>query len=187
MHNEAIINAVKSWVERFVVGESLCPFARRPLEAGRVRFAVTGAQSETALLESLTDELVRLSRQAALETTLLIHPNVLNDFLSYNQFLDEADALVRSLNMEGVVQVASFHPDYQFAGTKPGDAGNYTNRSPYPLLHLIREESIEAASRSFAGIENVPDRNIRHLQDIGTDALAERLQACLRDSTESFP
>ena len=187
MNTETNINAVKNWVEQLVVGESLCPFARRPLEAGRVRFAVTDAQSRAALLESLTEELVRLDQEPEVETTLLIHPNVLTDFLSYNQFLDKADALVRSLDMEGVFQIASFHPDYQFAGTRPDDAGNYSNRSPYPLLHLIREDSIEAAIESFPGIEDVPGRNIRHLEEIGSEALAERLQACLRDTGEPFP
>ena len=182
MNADAIIRSVKTWIEQLVVGEKLCPFARQPLQAGRVRFAVTDTASSTGLLDRLGDELELLTRAPELETTLLIHPNVLTDFLTYNQFLDEVDALIRHLKLEGVFQVASFHPDYRFAGTAPEDAENYSNRSPYPLLHLLREESIEAAISSYPDIDGVPERNVMRLRQIGAEALATRLRACFRDT-----
>lgn len=183
MNTEAIISAVRTWVEQIVVAESLCPFARRPLEADQIRFTVTDADNKIALLASLSDEVDLLTQNPTVETTLLIHPGVLDDFFAYNQFLDDVDELIRSKDMEGVFQIASFHPEYQFAGTAPDDAENYSNRSPYPLLHLIREASIEAAIESFDDIEGVPERNIHHLRTIGAEALKTRLQACFRDST----
>ncbi len=178
MNTESTIRAVRTWLTRFVIGEALCPFARRPFEAGRIRFAVTDAQSERALLDVLTREIERLSRDSEIETTLLIHPQVLTDFLTYNQFLDDAEALIRSMQMEGMFQIASFHPDYQFAGTNANDAGNYSNRAPFPLLHLIREDSVAAATESYADIDEIPRRNIRHLESIGSAELAARLRAC---------
>jgi hypothetical protein len=184
MNADATIRSVSTWVEQLVVGEQLCPFARLPLQSGRVRFEVTQATSADELLACLAEEIKRLEQTPEIETTLLIHPNVLTDFLTYNQFLDEVDALLRRLDMEGVFQVASFHPDYQFAGTEVEDAENYSNRSPYPLLHLLREASIETAIDSFENIDGVPDRNIRHLRQIGASALAERLNACFQDSDE---
>jgi hypothetical protein len=186
MNPDAIINPVRTWVEQLVIGEALCPFARRPLEADRVRFTVTDADSESALLASLEKEIARLERDSEIETTLLIHPRVLTDFIAYNQFLDKVDALLRSLSMEGVFQVASFHPDYQFSGTAHDDAENFSNRSPYPLLHLIREESVDAAIDSFDNIDDVPRRNIIHLRAIGTAVLTKRLQACLKDRGDSL-
>jgi hypothetical protein len=184
--SEPIIRTVRTWVEQLVVGEKLCPFARQPLEAAKVRFVVTGAVGSAELLDRLSEEVDLLSQSAEIETTLLIHPHVLTDFPAYNQFLDEADALIRRLGVEGVFQVASFHPDYQFAGTAPGDAENYSNRSPYPLLHLLREESIEAAINAFPDIDGVPERNIQRLRQIGAQALAERLRDCFQDTDEPF-
>ncbi len=182
MNTEAILNSVGTWVEQLVVGEQLCPFARQPLKAGRVRFAVTFVTSEAALLDALAEEIARLEQNARIETTLLIHPNVLTEFESYNQFLDDVDELIRSMGVEGTFQVASFHPDYRFAGTGSEDAENYSNRSPYPLLHLLRERSIEAAIDAFDDIDGVPERNIRHLRQIGAETLAARLAACFRDT-----
>jgi hypothetical protein len=178
LDTKGIKNVVRTWVEDFVVAEQLCPFARQPLASGRVRFAVSAAESEEALLAALTEELQRLLESAEIETTLLIHPCVLNDFPNYNQFLDDADELLGRLDLEGVFQVASFHPDYQFAGTNADDAENYSNRSPYPLLHLLREENIEAAVKAHPDIDAVPERNIQHLGRIGAAELQRRLQDC---------
>lgn len=180
MNSEAIIIPVRTWVETFVIGEQLCPFARQPLADGRVRFQVTEAESEADLLSALTAEIEHLAQTPAVETTLLVHPNALNDFLAYNQFLDEVDALIQTLDVEGEFQVASFHPDYQFAGTEADDAENYSNRSPYPMLHLLREASIEVAVATHPAIDEVPERNIRHLRGLGADALAARLRACFQ-------
>ena len=175
MKEEDFINPVKAWVAQLVVAEKLCPFARRPLDAGQVRFVATDAEDEPALVDVLRAEIQHLQENPDIETTLVVHPYALTDFPAYNQFLDQVDALLRREGVEGVFQVASFHPEYQFAGTKPGDAENYSNRSPYPMLHLLREESIAAAVESFEHIEEIPERNIRHLREIGASALAERL------------
>ena len=182
MNREIIKEVVRTWVEEFVVAEQLCPFARQPLAGGKVRFAVSAAESETPLLTDLDEELQRLLEKPEFETTLLIHPYTLTDFPGYNQFLDDVDELLRRLDLEGVFQVASFHPDYQFAGTNAEDAENYSNRSPYPLLHLLREESIEAAVEAHPDIDAVPERNIQHLSQIGAAELKRRLWDWRRDS-----
>jgi hypothetical protein len=172
--------AVRRWVEDIVVDLNLCPFAKRELLAERVRFDVTDASTETELLEVLASELDRLVSTPAIETTLIIHPHVLSDFLQYNQFLDIADRLLVQLKLEGVIQIASFHPDYQFADTQPDDPENFTNRSPFPILHLLREDSLEKAIDNTADIDQVPIRNIATMQRLGAEAMRSRLQACLR-------
>ena len=135
---QAVADATRRWVEGVVVELNLCPFARRVNDAGRVRYAVTAAADAEALLSALGEELRALvaAPRAEVETTLLIHPHTLQDFAEYNDFLPEADRLVHRLGLRGVIQVASFHPDYQFAGTPADAAENYTNRSPHPMLHL---------------------------------------------------
>jgi hypothetical protein len=125
-----IINPVRHWVETLVVGLNLCPFAKRELVQNRVRFAVTDAVTEEQLLLDLQAELELLNSGEVVETTLLIHPKVLQDFYNYNQFLSHADSLLMEMGLVGVYQIASFHPDYQFGGTEPDDVENYTNRSP---------------------------------------------------------
>ena len=130
--------ATRDWLEQVVIGLNLCPFAHREFANDRVRFAITDATTELQLLQSLESELQLLFGDPSIETTLLIHPQALGDFADYNQFLDLADGLLVQMNLEGIFQIASFHPDYQFDGTSPGDAENYTNRSPYPTLHILR-------------------------------------------------
>ena len=135
------------WLERAVIGLNLCPFAKAVLVKNQVRFVLSDATTPEALLEQLGEELLRLrdTDAAEIDTTLVVHPQVLGDFLDYNDFLDEADGLVEALELDGVLQVASFHPDYQFAGTAPDDITNFTNRAPYPTLHLLREDSVARA------------------------------------------
>lgn len=152
------IAETRAWVDRAVIGLNLCPFARAPQAKGRVRYALSEARDAEALLLALIDELNRLAEapEMRIETTLLIHPWVMNDFGDYNDFLDVADAAIEELELGGIIQVASFHPQYQFADTAADDIGNATNRSPFPTLHLLREASIERA--------------IDGLGDAGTDA-----------------
>jgi hypothetical protein len=157
---------------------NLCPFAKRELVNNRIRFAITEAATEEQLLTALRTELELLGNDAAVETTLLIHANVLQDFSAYNEFLDAADALLVEMQLEGVYQVASFHPDYQFDGTDPADAENYTNRSPYPLLHLLREQSLERAIADYPDVSKIPTQNIALLSRLGGDRLSELLRAC---------
>lgn len=167
--DEAVIAATRVWLERAVIGQQLCPFAAAPYSRERVRFFVSTQQSLVGLREDLCDELERLRDTDPLEceTTLLIHPHLLTDFLDYNDFLDECDAVVEALGLEGELQVASFHPNYQFAGTEPDDITNFTNRSPYPMLHLLREASVARAVASFPDIEQIGPRNMETLRRLG--------------------
>ncbi len=161
-----------------VVGLNLCPFAGREMVRNRIRLVVTEATTDIQLLAALEAEFALLNDDARVETTLLIHPNVMQNFFDYNQFLDIADRLLLQMDLEGVYQVASFHPDYQFAGTAAGDAENFTNRSPYPLLHILREESLEMAIAAYPDVEQIPIRNIEQMKSLGREKLQLLLQSC---------
>jgi uncharacterized protein len=178
LEHENIIKSVRHWVEAVVVGLNLCPFAKRELVKGRVRFCVTEAKTEEHLLSALQAEMELLDTNPAIETTLLIHPMALTDFFDYNQFLNSADSLLVRMSREGVYQIASFHPDYQFSGTKPDDVENYTNKTPYPLLHLIREESLECAIADYPDHEQITERNIELLKSLGQHKMQALLQSC---------
>lgn len=166
-----VIEATRRWVERAVVGLNLCPFARAPMVQQKIRYVVSQASDTEALLDDLLGELQSLNAVDAdtCETTLLIHPNVLADFLDYNDFLDAADAAVETLGLLGELQVASFHPDYQFAGSAPDDVENFSNRSPFPTLHLLREASIERAVEAMTDTDSIYRRNQETLQKLGVD------------------
>ena len=157
------------WLERAVIRLNLCPFAKAVYVKQQVRFVLSDASTPEALLEQLAEELLLLRDTAAeeIDTTLIVHPDVLQDFLDYNDFLDNADAAVEALGLEGVLQVASFHPAYQFAGTAPDDIGNYSNRSPYPTLHLLREDSVGRAVEVFPEADQIVDRNVETLEKLG--------------------
>ncbi len=163
-----IETAVRQWLERVVIGLNLCPFAARPVLGGRVRVFVSAADSELELLTDLQLELARLDETPAseLETTLVVAPRMLADFLDYNDFLDRADELLQSFEWDGTYQVASFHPQYQFEGTEPDDPENLSNRSPYPMLHLLREDSVEAAVEAHPDVDGIPEANIRRLRGL---------------------
>lgn len=171
--------AVRNWVENIVVGLNLCPFAKKEMIKGSVRFMVSEADSEERLLIDLHKELELLSLDNAIETTLLIHPHVLNDFYLYNQFLSLADALLEQMQFEGVFQIASFHPNYQFADTEINDVENYTNRSPYPILHILREESLDTAIDLHPDTALIPIRNVKLMQKMGLAKMQALLEACL--------
>ena len=173
LRDSDIIGSVRRWVESFVVDMNLCPFAKRELIKNRVRFALTAAKTEEELLIALQAELELLDSDASIETTLLIHAKVLQDFYDYNQFLNYADKLLRQLDLEGVYQIASFHPDYQFGGTEPNDVENFTNRAPYPLLHILREESLERAIAEYPDVEKIPERNITLMKNMGEKQLRQ--------------
>jgi hypothetical protein len=173
-----VIKSVQKWVESIVVDLDLCPFARHELINHGVRFTVSEATSEEHLLSALDAELGFLNNDESIETTLLIHPHVLQNFYDYNEFLNRAEDLLVQMNLSGVYQLASFHPQYQFAGTQSDDVENYTNRSPYPILHLIREASLTERIKHYPGVENIPLRNIALMKDLGKDKLDAMLQAC---------
>lgn len=175
MNVSEIEQATRQWLEEVVIGLNLCPFARKELVNDRVRFVVSPVDSEEALLGALQAELGFLDEHPEVETTLLIHPAVLSGFEDYNEFLAAADGLLELLGMDGVYQVASFHPDYRFADTAPGDAENYTNRSPYPMLHLLREASVERAVDGHPDPDAIPERNIALMKELGGDDMGQRL------------
>ncbi len=176
--NEQIIASTHCWVSSVVVDLNLCPFARRVLVKELIQFKVTSAGTEEALLMALQDELTFLFGNENVETTLLIHPNVLQDFMDYNQFLDIADELLVSMSLDGVFQIASFHPHYQFGGTEVEDAENYSNRSPYPMLHILREASVSAALESYPDPEKIPENNISQLNQLGAEHMRSLLTSC---------
>ncbi|WP_409031687.1 DUF1415 domain-containing protein [Janthinobacterium sp. CG_23.3] len=167
--HDTIIADTVNWLEKAVIGLNLCPFAKAVHVKKQIRYVVSGADTPEQLLQELMDELQLLSDSDAdsIDTTLLIHPYVLTDFLDYNEFLDVADAAVEDLDLGGELQVASFHPQYQFAETDANDIGNFTNRSPYPTLHLLREDSIERAVDAFPEASDIFEKNIETLEQLG--------------------
>ncbi|TAH42889.1 MAG: DUF1415 domain-containing protein [Betaproteobacteria bacterium] len=169
--DEQIIDDVRTWLDEVVIGLNLCPFAARPRDEKRVRIAVSHAKTEEALLDDLQRELELLADTpvAELETTLLVIADMLEDFGDYNDFLDAVDIWLEQFGWEGELQVASFHPHYQFADTDPDDAGNLTNRSPWPLLHIIREESLEKAIEHFPDVDGIPGRNIERMEALSAE------------------
>jgi hypothetical protein len=152
MNEAAVIADTRRWIETLVIGLNLCPFARRVFAGGLIRYAVTPAADPEALRAALAD------------------------FLDYNDFLSDADRLVDDLGLRGVIQIASFHPRYQFAGTRPDDVENYTNRSPYPMLHLLREDSVSAANENEEAVAGIPERNIATLRALGLTRVREMLK-----------
>ena len=179
-----VIAHTRAWVDRAVIGLNLCPFAKAPQAKGLVRYVVSHATDPAALLADLIAELERLAESPAekLETTLLIHPQVLTDFADYNDFIEVAEDTVAELDLEGVLQVASFHPHYQFADTALDDVGNATNRSPFATLHLIREQSIDRAVEAFPEAELIYETNIATLERLGAEGWAELRRACQADA-----
>ncbi|MEX8518047.1 MAG: DUF1415 domain-containing protein [Leptothrix sp. (in: b-proteobacteria)] len=165
----AVIAATQTWLERAVIGLNLCPFAKAVHVKQQIRYVVSPATTPEALLQQLIDELQRLADTdpEQVEMTLLMHPHVLKDFLDYNDFLDVADAAIDELDLAEELQIASFHPDYQFADSEPDDIENFSNRSPYPTLHLLREASIDQAVAAFPDAADIYQRNIETLQKLG--------------------
>ncbi|MGO4222353.1 DUF1415 domain-containing protein [Lysobacter sp. TAF61] len=178
MSGEDPIAATRRWLERAVIGLNLCPFAKAVYVKQQVRFVLSAATSTDALREELAAELALLAATdpEQTDTTLLIHPQVLGEFLDYNDFLDQADAVVAALGLEGDIQIASFHPDYQFAGTAIDDVGNCSNRSPYPMLHLLREASVERAVAAFPDPDVIVERNIATLERLGIEGWRRLLE-----------
>jgi uncharacterized protein len=167
--NEQAIAATRLWLERAVIGLNLCPFAKGVHVKNQIRYFVSGAETPEELLADVLKELELLAEtgREKIDTTLLIHPHVLTDFLDYNDFLEVVDAALEEIDLAGELQVASMHPRYQFADTEPDDITNYTNRSPYPTLHLIREASIDEAVAAFPEAEMIFERNIETMRKLG--------------------
>lgn len=166
---EEIIAATQRWLERAVIGLNLCPFAKAVHVKKQIRYVVSSATTPEELMDDLIRELELLAETAPekIETTLLVHPYVLTDFLDYNDFLDVADEALEELDLAGELQIASMHPHYQFADTEPDDIDNYTNRSPYPTLHLLRESSVAQAVMAFPEADRIFDKNIETMRRLG--------------------
>ncbi len=173
--NEDAIAATKLWLERAVIGLNLCPFAKGVQVKNQIRYVVSAAQTPEELLRDLLGEFEVLaeSSASAIDTVLLIHPHVLTDFLDYNDFLEVVEAALVEVDLDGELQVASMHPKYQFADTEPDDITNYTNRSPYPTLHLLREASIEQAVAAFPDAAQIFDKNIETMRRLGHEGWNE--------------
>jgi hypothetical protein len=169
MSDEDVIAATRQWIEKAVIGLNLCPFAKPVYVKNQVRFVVSHAPHLDGLLEDLDRELDFLATAdpETVETTLLIHPELLPDFLDFNDFMQLAEAAVDEHGLDGVIQIASFHPRFQFEGTAPDDMGNFTNRSPFPTLHLLREASIERAVAAIPEADSISQRNIETLAALG--------------------
>jgi hypothetical protein len=171
MDEAEIIAAMRQWIEKAVIGLNLCPFAKAVYVKNQVRYVVSAAPHLDGLLEDLDRELDLLADAdpEEIDTTLLIHPTLLPDFLDFNDFMQLAEAAVDEHGLDGVIQIASFHPAFQFEGTDPDDIGNFTNRAPFPTLHLLREASIARAVAAFPEAETIYERNIETLQGLGID------------------
>ncbi|MBX9611541.1 MAG: DUF1415 domain-containing protein [Burkholderiales bacterium] len=167
-HN-TVLNDTRRWLERAVIGLNLCPFAKAVVVKDQVHLRVSLARDAADLLQHLIAEFQALDAAdpQARDTTLLVAPHCLQDFLDFNDFLAQADEALRSLDLEGVLQIASFHPQYQFAGTAPDDITNFTNRAPYPTLHLLRESSIDRAVAAFPAAEAIFETNMTTLETLG--------------------
>jgi uncharacterized protein len=167
--DDAVLAATRHWLEKAVIGLNLCPFAKAVYVKNQVRLVVSKARHADDLLEELDRELDLLVATPALDidTTLLIHPTLFEDFLDFNDFLEVAEGVVDEHELEGVVQLASFHPRFQFDGTEPDDIGNYTNRAPFAMLHLLREESVAKAVAAFPDAESIFEQNIATLEKLG--------------------
>lgn len=169
MDPHTVVEETQAWLERAVIGLNLCPFAKTVHVKGQIHYAVTAARDTASLRAVLEQELQSLQAcdPVVRDTTLLMAPCMLHDFLDFNDFLAEADDAVAALDLDGVIQIASFHPAYQFAGTAPDDITNYTNRAPYPTLHLLREASVDRAVAAFPEAEAIFERNIATLETLG--------------------
>ncbi len=169
------LTTTRLWVERFVIGLNLCPFAAPVAAAGRIRYVLSDATDIDVLYQHLLDELTYMVETDAqeVETSVLVHPYVLQDFERYLDFLEIVDEALEQAELEGILQVASFHPDYQFEDAPADDVSHYTNRSPFPMLHILREDSLSAAIDSYPDPEGIPERNIAKMRQMG---LAEVLK-----------
>ncbi len=169
MADEQVLEKTRHWLEKAVIGLNLCPFAKAVYVKNQVRLVVSKARHADDLLEELDRELDLLAATPAseIDTTLLIHPTLFEDFLDFNDFLEIAEGVIDEHGLEGVIQLASFHPQFQFDGTEPDDISNYTNRAPFAILHLLREDSVERAVEAFPQADAIFQANIHTLEKLG--------------------
>jgi len=176
--NQQVVQTTLRWIESVVIGLDLCPFAKKEVRSDRLRLIVSNANATLALLEDLEAEITYLVENPDTETSLLIHPDCLQSFAAYNDFLSSAEGLLSTSGHDGRLQIASFHPHYQFAGTDADDAENYSNRSPYPMLHLLREDRVAEAVSRHPDTAQIPADNIKRLNSIGKTRLQKIFKDC---------
>ncbi len=180
LDHSTLINQTQKWLETVIIGQGFCPFAKREHDLSRIHYAVISAADVQSQLACLILECAALDKYIKRETSLLIFPTALSDFESYLDLLEMATALLKTQGYEGIYQLASFHPKYRFEGAPHDDPANYTNRSPYPMLHILRESSVELAVKNHPNPENIPDRNIALTQALGLQAMTKLLASCFR-------
>lgn len=178
MSDNPFIDATLAWLKTVVIDHAICPFAKSELDRGSIHFAVSHDTDMESCLLKLIDECVRLDGNDGIETTLLIYAGAFPDFNDYLDFLGLAEALLLKQGYEGIYQLASFHPDYCFDGATSDDAANYTNRAPYPMLHLLREASLERALAHYPNPETIPARNVALTRQLGLAHMQALLAAC---------
>jgi len=180
---QKVIFETKQWIEKIIIAHNFCPFAKKPFTQETIHYAVSKATDSEAVVDDLVDELLNLHNTPSteIETSILIIPNALNDFEEYNQFLDVVDSALEELDLIDIIQVASFHPDYYFADLDPDDVRNYTNRSIYPMFHLIREDSVEHARATYRDVEDIPEKNMELLVEMGLDVIRRQRELCRKN------
>ncbi|HEY9281168.1 MAG TPA: DUF1415 domain-containing protein [Eoetvoesiella sp.] len=178
-NDAAVLAATQNWLVRAVIGLNLCPFAKSVYIKEQIRYVVSKSMSDNDVLDELESELLYLAREepSKIDTTLLILPGLLNDFFDFNYFLNRTARVLKQVKLTGVIQIASFHPDFQFAGNQSDDIENYTNRAPYPILHLLREASVEQAVAAFPDAAVIYERNQETLQRLGRAGWFELLNS----------
>ncbi len=176
--NQTVIRQTKKWISTVVIAHGLCPFAKREFDSDRIHYAVIKSESIEAQLEQLVLECAALDNDSERETSLLIFPKALSDLDNYLDMLDLAIALLKAQGYEGIYQLASFHPDYRFEGAAEDDPANYTNRSPYPMLHILREASVEQALKSYPSPKKIPERNVELTRQLGLKVMQNLLKKC---------
>lgn len=177
--DQRLIQQTQNWVRSVIIGHNYCPFAKREVEHNKVRYKTIMDQGLDNCLEAVLNECIYLDQNAETETTLMIFPHGLENFDTFLDFLTLAEDMLHSEGYEGIYQIASFHPKYCFQGADENDAANYTNRSPYPMLHLIREASLEKALEHYPSPEGIPERNIEYARAQGLDVMQRLLAECM--------
>lgn len=170
------IEKTKQWIQDFVIGQHLCPFAAVPFRQDRIRYRLQASPDMTHLADAVIIEATNLKDNEDIDTSFIIHPDLLLDFDDYLDFVDYIQTVMQEMDLTGVIQLATFHPDYQFEGTQMNDPENYTNRSPYPMIHLLKEESVTHAVDHYADVEAIPQRNIDRMNELGLQGIKKILK-----------
>ncbi|MBD5771901.1 DUF1415 domain-containing protein [Marinomonas colpomeniae] len=184
LSDELVTTQTMKWVKDFIVALNVCPFAKREVEKERVRIMVLRSKKTEVALEELMAEIQWLDEQQETETTLLVFPTLFKDFHRYLDFVEMAENLMFDQSCEGIYQLATFHPDYCFSGTEPDDVSNYTNRSPYPMLHLLREASMDKAIEFYGDTSKIPNQNIEKMETLGKTKLDDMFAVCMKAGSD---